>query len=295
MASSFDFILNGERRTVRDVAPTTTLLEYLRSEGLTGTKEGCGEGDCGACTVVVVDVDGLGRRTYRSVHSCITLLPMFAGREVVTIEGIGTREAPHPVQSAMVRAYGSQCGFCTPGVIASMFEGYYRGDIPLGATTEEERARVRTELADQLSGNLCRCTGYRPIRDALLSAHGERRAREERGLGPDRFEQRLREADTALGALDYAAHGERFVRPANLPDLLALRAEHPEAVLVAGSSRQVQQVRRSHEALTVCGVVRCPERRVGLAQPLLEAVGAEAALLAGAPFAVRLAASRMGR
>jgi len=236
MSSSFEFTLNGERRTVRDVAPTTTLLEYLRGLGLTGTKEGCAEGDCGACTVAMIDVDGHGKRTYRAAHACITLLPMFADREVVTVEGVGSREAPHPVQSAMVREYGSQCGFCTPGFIASMFEGYYRDDLPRDASGKEDAAAARTELADQLAGNLCRCTGYRPIRDAMMRARGERCAREERGEGPDLFQIRLERASSELPPLDYEACGERFIRPSRLDDLLRLRAEHPGAVLVAGST-----------------------------------------------------------
>jgi xanthine dehydrogenase molybdopterin binding subunit/xanthine dehydrogenase small subunit len=233
---AFDFTLNGQRRVVDDVAPTTTLLEYLRGEGCTGTKEGCSEGDCGACTVALIDVDGKGERTYRAVHACISLLPMFAGREVVTVEGVGSREAPHPVQSAMVRAYGSQCGYCTPGFIASMFEGYYRDDLPLAPASETEATHVRTELADQLSGNLCRCTGYRPIRDAMLEARSQRRACHERGDGPDLFQLRVRGAKSAIPALDYAAQGERFLRPTELSELLRLRAELPDAVLVAGAT-----------------------------------------------------------
>ena len=237
-SGAFDLQLNGERHTVAGVAPTTTLLEYLRRIGLTGTKEGCAEGDCGACTVALIDVDGKGDRTYRAVHACISLLPMFAGREVVTVEGVGSREAPHPVQSAMVRAYGSQCGFCTPGFIASMFEGYYRADIPCSPAPEssEVAPRTRTELADQLSGNLCRCTGYRPIRDAMLSARCERAAKEARGEGPDLFQLRLSRAKSEVPPLSYEACGERFVRPATLEALLRLRADHPDAVLVAGAT-----------------------------------------------------------
>jgi xanthine dehydrogenase large subunit len=200
MATSFELTVNGEPRRVEGIPTTTTLLEYLRATGLTGSKEGCAEGDCGACTVLLIDVDGHGARTYRAVHACISLLPMFAGREVVTVEGVGSREAPHPVQSAMVRAYGSQCGFCTPGFITSMFEGYYRGDIPCDPSTEEACSRRRTELADQLSGNLCRCTGYRPIRDAMLAAHAERASREG---APDLFQLRLQKAPSAIPGLDY--------------------------------------------------------------------------------------------
>jgi xanthine dehydrogenase molybdopterin binding subunit/xanthine dehydrogenase small subunit len=237
MSSTFDFILNGETRRVSGVRPTTTLLEYLRSSGLTGSKEGCAEGDCGACTAVLIDADGHGKRTYRAVHACISFLPMFAGREVITVEGVGTEEAPHPVQTAMVNAYGSQCGYCTPGFIASMFEGYYRTDIePPGVTPRDDHPRTRSELADQLSGNLCRCTGYRPIRDAMLSACRARRAREEEGRGEDLFQIRLSRADSDVPGLDYDASGERFFRPTTLVELLELRETHPDAVLVAGAT-----------------------------------------------------------
>src|SRR5205085_1678892 len=136
----------GERVTVAGFSSNTSLLEYLRSTGRTGSKEGCNEGDCGACTVLL---DG------RAVNSCITLLPMVAGREVISVEGLHD----HPVQSAMVEHYGSQCGYCTPGFICSMAEGHDR------LMPDQQSA-----IADQLCGNLCRCTGYRPIRDAMVEA-----------------------------------------------------------------------------------------------------------------------------
>src|SRR4051794_23895040 len=152
MASSFHFMLNGRSVQVTGESTNQSLLTYLRANGHTGSKEGCAEGDCGACTVAIVERNAAGKPTYRAINSCIALLPSVAGREVITVEGIGTPEALHPVQSAMVKHYGSQCGYCTPGFIAAMFEGYYRDDI-----TEP------WQINDQLNGNLCRCTGYRPI------------------------------------------------------------------------------------------------------------------------------------
>src|SRR5580658_6153896 len=110
-AMGFEFTLNGRKIEVSNTSTTTTLLEYLRSSGLTGSKQGCAEGDCGACTVAVVERDAAGRTTYRGVNSCIALLPMFADREVVTVEGLeGEKGVLHPVQAAMVDQYGSQCG-----------------------------------------------------------------------------------------------------------------------------------------------------------------------------------------
>jgi xanthine dehydrogenase molybdopterin binding subunit/xanthine dehydrogenase small subunit len=222
---AFDFTLNGRKVSVEGPATTTTLLDYLRSSGLTGSKQGCAEGDCGACTVAVVDRDALGNPTYRGVNSCIALLPMFAGREVITVEGLAREGEPlHPVQSAMVDHYGSQCGYCTPGFVMSLFEGYYRADC------SESR-----ELSDQLCGNLCRCTGYRPIRDAALAAMAHRDAAVE-GLVVDPFRERLASSVTAPTAFAYEASGQRFVRPASLAGLIETLARNPTARIVAGAT-----------------------------------------------------------
>src|SRR5476649_1104774 len=120
MAGAFEFTLNGKPVRVESVSPNTTLLDFLRGTGLTGSKEGCAEGDCGACSVALVDRDAAGQPTYRAFNSCIALLPMFAGREIVTVEGLADGNKLHPVQAKMVEQYGSQCGYCTPGFIVSM-------------------------------------------------------------------------------------------------------------------------------------------------------------------------------
>ena len=156
---AFTIVINGRPVAVRDTAPTTTLLDYLRGHGYTGSKCGCAEGDCGACTVALLDRDASGKSAYRAVNSCIALLPMFAGREIVTVEGLAEGDRLHPVQAHMVAQYGSQCGYCTPGFVLSLFEAYYREDC-----------RDSRRLSDQLSGNLCRCTGYTPIIEAIESA-----------------------------------------------------------------------------------------------------------------------------
>jgi xanthine dehydrogenase molybdopterin binding subunit/xanthine dehydrogenase small subunit len=221
----FEFTLNGRRIQVEGEAPTTTLLEFLRSSGLTGSKQGCAEGDCGACTVALVDRDASGRATYRGVNSCIALLPMFAGREVVTVEGLSVQGgALHPVQEAMVDHYGSQCGYCTPGFVMSLFEGYYRADC-----------RGPCEISGQLGGNLCRCTGYRPIRDAALDVLA-RRDGAHSSVTADPFRARLDGQASAPPGIDYTAGTDRFVRPTSLKTLLALLKENPTAVLVAGAT-----------------------------------------------------------
>ncbi len=147
------FLLNGETVQVR-ADPTRTVLDWLREErGLTGTKEGCNEGDCGACTVMVTDGDGS-----KALNACILLLPQVAGKAVRTVEGIaGPDGALHPVQAAMVAHHGSQCGFCTPGFVVSMAIAHLNG---------------RTDHDDQLAGNLCRCTGYAPIIRAAKAVEG---------------------------------------------------------------------------------------------------------------------------
>ena len=220
----FEFIVNGQTVRVDGEPPTTTLLEYLRRHGLTGSKRGCDEGDCGACTVALLDRDAGGGPAYHAINSCIALLPMFAGREITTVEGVGGAgaQALHPVQSAMVEHYGSQCGYCTPGFVVSLFEAYYRPDC-----------REPRQLNDQLCGNLCRCTGYRPIREAALAAFA--RPATENG-GADLHRAPLDRPWSPPGGLDYSAGEESFQRPTSLAELLRLVQSRPDARLVAGAT-----------------------------------------------------------
>ena len=224
MNDRFDFTLNGATRSVQGEPANRPLLDYLRSIGLTGSKQGCAEGDCGACSVALIEADAQGKRVLRAINSCITLLPMVAGREIVTVEGLcgggpGGNEL-HPVQTAMVEHAGSQCGYCTPGFTVSMVEAFYRDEVSGPAA-----------IADQLAGNLCRCTGYRPIRDAMVDALGCREAR--RG---DALSQLLRKPPPAEVGLAYEAAGQSFHRPTSLDELLHLRARYPEAELVGGAT-----------------------------------------------------------
>jgi xanthine dehydrogenase molybdopterin binding subunit/xanthine dehydrogenase small subunit len=216
---ALEFTLNGERIRLEDVSPNTPLLDWLRASGRTGSKEGCAEGDCGACSVAMIDADALGRPVWRSFNSCLTPLALVQGRELVTVEGLANG-ALHPVQQCMVANHGSQCGYCTPGIIMSMFEGYYRDDL-----------KQDWQLNDQLCGNLCRCTGYRPIRQAALEAW----ATAERSAG-DRFGARLRTAEPVPSPGSYEHDGQQFFRPASLDELFGLRTAHPEARLIAGAT-----------------------------------------------------------
>jgi xanthine dehydrogenase small subunit len=200
------FLLNGEPQAV-DAPPTTTLLDWLReTKGLTGTKEGCNEGDCGACTVMVTDADGA-----RALNACILFLPQLHGRSIRTVEGIAAPDGTlHPVQEAMVNHHGSQCGFCTPGFIVSMATAHLNG---------------RTDFDDQLAGNLCRCTGYAPIiRAAEAAAHEPVPA----WMGAE---------DDALDlmAMD-VPQGETVAMPTSADALADWYGAHPDATLIAGAT-----------------------------------------------------------
>jgi xanthine dehydrogenase small subunit len=205
----FELTVNG--RTIRaDGGSHTTLLDFLRARGLTGAKEGCAEGECGACTVAMVRPRG-ANTAYVPLNSCLMFLPMAAGQEIVTVEGLASGGPLAPAQQAMVEYGGSQCGYCTPGFVMSLFAEQYRPD------------RNGTCDVHALSGNLCRCTGYRPIRDAALSL-GEPPA------GP--FRDRL--SRPAPPMRTFAMDG--FSRPAALAECFAIMARHPEARLIAGGT-----------------------------------------------------------
>jgi xanthine dehydrogenase large subunit len=218
MADSFEFTLNGKTIRVANVSPNTTLLEFLRASGLTGTKEGCAEGDCGACSVALVERDANGKNSFRAVNSCLMPVCLLAGREIISVEGVGCSKKPHPVQRAMAEGYGAQCGYCTPGFICSLFEGYYRDDL-----------HTHDDLDDQLSGNLCRCTGYRPIRDAAMEAFQCK-------SGGDNFEKILKNSSAQIGTANYESGGEKFFRPTSLAELFSLQKQFPEARLIAGAT-----------------------------------------------------------
>ncbi|MCA9550471.1 MAG: xanthine dehydrogenase small subunit [Myxococcales bacterium] len=225
------FTLNGQPREVVDASPNLTLLQWLRGPaGLPGTKEGCAEGDCGACTVILVEPEALGGPAYRAVNACLVLLPMVHGRAVYTVEGLADGGRPHPAQAALIEQLGSQCGYCTPGVVMSMFEACYRTDL------DED-----WKLDDQMCGNLCRCTGYRPIRDAARQVAGTRPA--------DAFSAALAEARPEPRALSYEGAGGRFFMPEDWAGLWAARAAAPDAVLVNGGTDVCLRITKGFEVL----------------------------------------------
>lgn len=286
--------VNGSEMSIAGVAPHTTTLQWLRGSGITGPKEGCAEGECGACAVMVSRPDGAGGTRWTSINSCLVPAAALAGQEIYTAEGLASSDALHPVQREMALRGGSQCGYCTPGFVSSMAAEYYRedragcgcgtGGCGLPATTSdivstasvvptgnelpwtlvvgddahrletwlppraETDANATTEPATRyesaphhqpevgpngfdlhaLSGNLCRCTGYRPIRDAAFALGA---------VEPDDpiARRRVRPAPVSR-PLRIETSGSTFVRPVDLEETLSLLAETPEAVLLAGST-----------------------------------------------------------
>jgi xanthine dehydrogenase small subunit len=224
MSEPIRFYYRGAVQEIHHAAPTRTVLQHLREDlHCTGTKEGCAEGDCGACTVVVGSLNAQGQLEMKAVNSCIQFAPTLDGKALFTVEDMQQPDgALHPVQQAMVECHGSQCGFCTPGFVMSLWGMYLDKD---------GQPAQRKEIDDCLSGNLCRCTGYRPIIDA---AH---RMTELPKVSFDRaaLTQQLQALQRDAGAT-YTAQGRSFHAPRTLDELVALRAAYPQATLLAGST-----------------------------------------------------------
>ena len=270
------FRFRGEEVALHRFSPRATVLDWLREEmGATGTKEGCAEGDCGACTVVLARLKG-GRLAYEPFNACILLLGQLDGAELITIEDLAAAGELHPLQQAMVDAHASQCGFCTPGIVMSLFAAYH-----------SQRPVTYAGLCDQLAGNLCRCTGYRPIIAAALQSCA--------GEPADRFVATSKERVAALAAL--ADHRDVFVgieaafiaAPASLDSLAALYARFPDATLVAGATdvglwitKQLRDLKRVIWLGKVAGLDRVGESADGALSLGAGVTLADAAPLLGA-------------
>src|SRR5262249_42791043 len=237
MRDTIEFVLNGEVRRLDSVDPTLTVLRYLReSERLVGTKEGCAEGDCGACTAVVATLEGAALR-YRAVNTCIQFVGMLDGKALITVEHLKSEGSLHPVQQAMVDHHASQCGFCTPGFVMSLFAGCREG-----ATSE------RSAIDTLLAGNLCRCTGYTAI---IRAAEQSLRSH----AGKDRFVARERQLIDRLrqirrrDSICIEADGRRYFAPGSADELARLLRRHPAATLVAGATDVGRFVTKQHRRL----------------------------------------------
>ena len=267
------FLLNQQLRTEQALDPNLTVLEYLRGPlGRTGTKEGCASGDCGACTVVVgereVDETGTERLRYRSLNSCLTFVAALHGKQLITVEDLKHQGQLHEVQQAMVNCHGSQCGFCTPGFVMSLF-----------ALQKNCAGADAHQAHEALAGNLCRCTGYRPILDAAAQACGQRT--------PDQFDTRQQETLKRLQAIavnttaELNLDGKRCLLPQTVADLAEQYVNLPQARLLAGGTDLALEVTQFHRPLPVMiyignvadmkGVKRFDDRlEIGAATPLTD-------------------------
>ena len=269
------FVRRGQPVLLEHVAPSRTLLEVLREDlGCSGTKEGCGEGDCGACTVVLGELDG-DKLAYRAVNSCIKLAHAVDGLAIWTVEDLATQDGSlHPAQQAMLQCHGSQCGFCTPGFVMSLF-GMYQNHAARGAAISRPAAQ------EALSGNLCRCTGYKPILEAAMRMGDFPAVRVDEA--PVIAQLRQLAATPVPDGESQAPAG--YMAPRTLDGLLQARADHPQAQLVAGCTdvglwvtkmfmefgsvldlTRVQELRRIETA--------SGQLRIGAAVPLADAYAA---------------------
>ena len=231
------FLLGNERREIAEIDPTMTVLNYLRlTEHLRGTKEGCAEGDCGACTVVLAEPDG-GKLRYRAVNSCIQFVPTLDGKQLITVEHLKDRAGGlHPCQQAMVDCHGSQCGFCTPGFVMSLFAMFH------GAASAD-----RAGIEDALAGNLCRCTGYGPIIDAAARVR-DLAARDQFDASEQATLEILRGLQRRAGS-SLAGDGRQYFAPRTIRELAILLEENPAATLLAGGTDVGLWVTKQHRRL----------------------------------------------
>lgn len=237
------FLLNGKAVEVDRIDPHVTLLQWLRERGLTGTKEGCAEGECGACAVALRSADARGNACYTPINSCLVPLPSMDGEELISVEGVAAESGElHPVQRGMVERAGSQCGYCTPGFVMSLFCEYYRpgrdGYDP-----------------ESISGNLCRCTGYRPIADVA------------RALPPpepsDPRLVQMRRPRVTKTSLEYAADGGEFVRPISLAGVFDSWSKRPNAVLLGGGTDLIVYANQRYDRFaSLIALDAVPELRV---------------------------------
>jgi len=245
MQQTISFVLDDKIQTLHFdevFGPTTTVLNFLRkSAEHKGVKEGCAEGDCGACTVVIGELNPDNKITYKAMDSCLVFLPMIHGKQLVTVENLkhkkGTEEILHPVQQEMVDCNGSQCGYCTPGIIMSMFSLY-----------KNENKPTQESIDDALTGNLCRCTGYKPIVEAAAKAcvHD----------GKDHFDENekqivslLQQIKSESKSIEIDTKTQKYFQPKTKAEAFDLREKMQNSVLVSGATDVALRVTKRHEVL----------------------------------------------
>lgn len=244
-----EFVFNNKKTTIDfetdNYTPNTTLLQYIRSQdGSKGTKEGCNEGDCGACTVTLVEKIN-GKLTFRAINSCVMFLPSVHGKQIITIEQIGTENKLHPIQQIFVEQHASQCGFCTPGFIMSLF-----------AQKAQKINSTQEDLVEAIHGNLCRCTGYRPIVvSSEKIAQISDLSRFQNYVAEDKIDS-INNKDTITIQKD---EYEYYI-PFTFAEALRLRKKHPDAVINSGSTDLVLRVTKRKEKIhKIIDITMIPE------------------------------------
>lgn len=245
MQQTVSFVLDGKIQTIDfngQYTPTTTVLNYLRNNPMhKGVKEGCAEGDCGACTVVIGELKNNKEIEYKAWDSCLVFLPMLHGKLLVTVENLsyknGFEKILHPVQEAMVECNGSQCGYCTPGIVMSLFSLY-----------KSETNPSKEIIEDALTGNLCRCTGYKPIIEAAAKSY-VKQDNDPFTVNEKQIVELLLEIRKKSNSIKIDTTQQHYYQPQMLPEALKLKNEMQNAILVNGGSDIALRVTKRHELL----------------------------------------------
>ncbi|WP_369790789.1 xanthine dehydrogenase small subunit [Rouxiella sp. WC2420] len=277
------FLLNDRLQQETTLPPDTTVLQYLRRDaGRCGTKEGCASGDCGACTVVIAEPQGETLR-YTPINACLTFMSALQGKQLITVEDLKHRGELHSVQQAMVDNHASQCGFCTPGFVMSMFALQKSAQKKMQSAALASRGAQREEILQALSGNLCRCTGYRPIVDAAHSAC-ELQAEDQFDRGEKVTLQRLRAIAPIAGQVT-REQDDVSLLPSSIDELAAAYLANPQARLVAGGTDLALEVTQRHQRLTqLIALSHIPELQAISVTPDSLLIGAAATLSSCLPL-----------